>query len=33
VPWDSDIRLVVFNLLGLEIAVLAEGEYSLAVSV
>ena len=28
VPCDSDIRLVVFNLLGLEIAVLAEGEYT-----
>ena len=27
-PRDSDIRLVVFNLLGREIAVLAEGEYT-----
>ncbi len=27
-PQDSDIRLVVFNLLGLEIEVLAEGEYT-----
>ena len=27
-PRDSDIRLIVFNLLGREIAVLAEGEYT-----
>jgi len=27
-PQDSDVRLIVFNLLGLEIAVLAEGEYA-----
>ena len=32
VPRDSDIRLVVFDLLGQEIKVLAEGEYTLAVS-